>query len=48
VPRARPELLAYVTWGALLALADRLAFDDRFTRAEALEALHDFVRRGLG
>jgi AcrR family transcriptional regulator len=40
------ELLAYATWGALLALADRLAFDDRYTTGEALAMFHDFVRRG--
>lgn len=40
------ELVAYMTWGALMALGDRLAFDDRVTAQEALEAYLDFVLHG--
>jgi AcrR family transcriptional regulator len=49
--RCRPmntELLAYMTWGALLAVGDRLALDRRFTLEQALDAYLDFVERGIG
>jgi hypothetical protein len=40
------ELLAYMTWGALLALGDRGLMDDRFTRERALEQYLDLVAHG--
>jgi len=40
------ELLAYMTWGALMAVGDRLALDDKYTSTELLEAYLDFVRYG--
>ncbi|AKV04503.1 Transcriptional regulator, MerR family / Transcriptional regulator, TetR family [Labilithrix luteola] len=40
------ELVAYMTWGALMALGDRLAYDDRFSAREALEAYLDVVLHG--
>ena len=40
------DLLAYMTWGALLALGDRVLMDDRFTREKALEAYLDLVTHG--
>jgi len=47
--RCRPidtELLAYMTWGALLALGDRLAKDDRYSLTDGLEVYLDFMRFG--
>jgi len=43
--RGDTELWAYMLWGALLALGDRLALDDRYTQAEALAVYLDFIRR---
>ncbi|MDF2695161.1 MAG: Transcriptional regulator, MerR family / Transcriptional regulator, TetR family [Labilithrix sp.] len=40
------ELVAYMTWGALLALGDRLALDARFTPEKALSVYLDFVTYG--
>jgi AcrR family transcriptional regulator len=40
------ELAAYMTWGALIAVGDRLALDDKYTPDEALRAYLDFVRYG--
>lgn len=40
------ELVAYMTWGALMALGDRLAVDDQFSTEQALEAYLDFVLHG--
>jgi AcrR family transcriptional regulator len=45
--RIDPELLAYLSWGALMAAAERLALDDRYRAADVLEVLLDFVARGL-
>jgi AcrR family transcriptional regulator len=42
-----PELCAYATWGDVLAISDRLALDDRYTTAAAVEAALDFVFRGI-
>ncbi len=44
--RGDSELLAYMLWGALLALGDRLALDGRYTQREALAVYLEFVRRG--
>jgi AcrR family transcriptional regulator len=44
--RTDSELLAYMLWGALLALGDRLALDGRYTADEALAAYLEFMRRG--
>ncbi len=47
---ARPldtELASYATWGALLALGDRMALDDRYTEAEIVDFYLDFAARGL-
>jgi AcrR family transcriptional regulator len=41
------ELVAYMTWGALMATADWLALDDRRTVPDAVAGLFDFVMRGL-
>jgi AcrR family transcriptional regulator len=41
------ELLAYLTWGALMAAADWLALDERRSAPQALAALLDFVWHGL-
>ncbi|MCY1004056.1 TetR family transcriptional regulator [Nannocystis pusilla] len=43
--RGDTELWAYMLWGALMALGDRLALDDRYSQAEALAAYVDFMRR---
>ncbi|MCY0989502.1 hypothetical protein OV203_20345 [Nannocystis sp. ILAH1] len=43
--RGDTELWAYMLWGALLALGDRLALDDRYTQAETLAAYLEFMRR---
>lgn len=40
------ELVSYMTWGALLALGDRLAFDDKYTQEAALSTYFDFVTNG--
>jgi len=40
------ELLSYMTWGALIAVGDRLALDDRYTQSDALEAYLDFATHG--
>jgi AcrR family transcriptional regulator len=40
------ELVAYMTWGALMAVGDRLALDDKYTTSEGLEAYLDFVTNG--
>lgn len=40
------ELLAYMLWGALFALGDRLALDDRYTADEVLATYLEFLRRG--
>ncbi|MBZ5710706.1 hypothetical protein [Nannocystis pusilla] len=45
--RGDTELWAYMLWGALLALGDRLALDDRYTQAEALAVYLEFMRRAL-
>lgn len=42
------ELLAYMTWGALLAIGDRLSADDLYTPEQALETYLDFIQRGMG
>jgi hypothetical protein len=42
-----PELLAYMTWGALMATADWLALDEHRSTSDAVAALLDFVTRGL-
>jgi AcrR family transcriptional regulator len=41
------ELLAYMTWGALLAVGDRLALDGRYSLDEAARAYLDFVVNGI-
>ncbi|MDC0720376.1 TetR family transcriptional regulator [Nannocystis bainbridge] len=41
--RGDSELWAYMLWGALLALGDRLALDGRYAQAEALTAYVDFM-----
>lgn len=40
------ELVSYMTWGALIAVGDRLAFDDKYTVEQALDAYHYFVGHG--
>lgn len=40
------ELAAYMTWGALMAVGDRLALDDRYTVEDGLAAYLDFVTYG--
>jgi AcrR family transcriptional regulator/predicted DNA-binding transcriptional regulator AlpA len=40
------ELASYMTWGALMAVGDRLAFDDKYTAEQALAAYLDFVTYG--
>ncbi len=40
------ELVAYMAWGALLAVGDRLALDGKLSPEEALTAYLDFVLRG--
>jgi AcrR family transcriptional regulator/predicted DNA-binding transcriptional regulator AlpA len=40
------ELAAYMTWGALIAVGDRLALDDEYTVERALDAYLDFVTYG--
>ena len=42
-----PELLSYLTWGALMATADWLALDERRSPSDALAVLIDFVSHGL-
>jgi AcrR family transcriptional regulator len=45
--RTDPEMLAYMTWGALMAVGARLAHGDRrYTLARALRLYFDFVRHG--
>jgi AcrR family transcriptional regulator len=41
------ELLSYMAWGALMAVADRLALDGRYAIDVALRVLLDFVERGI-
>ncbi|WAS90997.1 TetR family transcriptional regulator [Nannocystis punicea] len=43
--RGDTELWAYMLWGALLALGDRLALDDRYAQPEALAVYLEFMRR---
>lgn len=49
--RCRPmdaDLLAYMSWGALMAVAARLAHgDNRYTMIEALRVYFDFVTNGV-
>lgn len=45
--RADPELIAYMAWGALMAIADRLAYDDRLRVPHALDALLELVMHGV-
>jgi len=40
------ELGSYMTWGALIAVGDRLAFDDKYTPEQALASYLDFVTYG--
>jgi AcrR family transcriptional regulator len=40
------ELVSYMTWGALMAVGDRLAVDDRYTVEDGLAAYLDFVTHG--
>jgi AcrR family transcriptional regulator len=40
------ELASYMTWGALIAVGDRLAFDGKYTVEQALAAYQDFVANG--
>lgn len=42
--RGDSELWAYMLWGALLALGDRLALDDRYSQADALAVYLEFIR----
>jgi AcrR family transcriptional regulator len=41
--RADSELLAYLCWGALMAVGDRLMLDAKYRREEAVRAYLDFV-----
>lgn len=45
VRRGDSELWAYMLWGALLALGDRLALDSRYTQSEALAVYLEFMGR---
>jgi hypothetical protein len=41
------ELLAYMNWGALIAVGDRLALDGKYTLNDGVRAYLDFVGRGM-
>jgi AcrR family transcriptional regulator len=40
------ELVSYMTWGALIAVGDRLGLDDKYSLERALRAYVDFVTFG--
>lgn len=44
---ADSELLAYMAWGALMAVGDRVTADDRYTLGEAVAIYHDTITRTL-